>query len=260
MYPCEKCLKLYKSKSGLKKHTKNCTQYLCEHCNKNFKHSTSYYRHRKGCSKNPDNRKKEEPDYKELYFQKVLEENRQLKDDKKKMEDLLEKSIENGGNITNNINNDHSQKVQINLTAFGREKQLDISKEEWCKLAYNKNILSELFRIKHIEDVNNRNFYIKDLKRSEVHYYENNKWETKKKKDALVELFFNQIQEIDDARSKYDFTTTRSNDRYVTIDNRLMVLTDNLCNNQEEEEKKLELTVFNHRNLIKEVYDKTNVK
>lgn len=236
MYPCENCLKLYKYPKSLETHQKTCKNHRCEYCDKTFTHRTSYYRHRKICTNNPNKKPKEE-------------------NMMKQMMELLKHSIDNQkGNITNI---DNSKNVHINITAFGKEKPLEISQEEWCQLAYNRNIITELYKRKNIDIKKNRNFYVKDLKRSEVYYYEDDQWKAKNKKDALIELFFNQIQEIDDARMKYDFTKDQSHDHHITIENKLAFLTDDLCDKQDKEQKELERCAFNNRHIIKEVYDKT---
>jgi uncharacterized C2H2 Zn-finger protein len=243
-YKCEKCNKEFNYKTNYLSHInrkKSCiiddntnkthnVIYKCEICNKEFNKKSNYLSHIN--KKNPCNSKDlinknkilldkiKELENIKIYNTKLEHENIKLKSENDKINELLNKFINNNSsNIINNNNNNNNTSniissnntINITLTNFGNEKWNKLTENEplaLCERYASKQLqilkfsnlsLSNLIKYLHINDnyPQYKNICIKNLRGKGGYLYEDNMWNFCNFEKLLLCLFKNKICDLE---------------------------------------------------------------
>ena len=216
---CNKCYKIYFSRSGLWKHYKNCT----------------------GNDKNNENNENNE-DKNQIntiidLFQEQLKENKELKDLLFEQNKKIVELASNNNNITNNITNNNTKfnmnfflnekcKDALNLVDFINSIQLKLSDfENFGTFGYADNISRILLREIKDVDIYKRPIHCSDLKREIIHVKDDNAWkkddDKKHMKKAIKEIAYKNFKTIipewikENPESKD--ITSKKHDQYIKM-------------------------------------------
>ena len=264
MYKCNNCKSIFSSKQTLDYHLINnvCDEDLkifkCIFCSKSYKTKYTFLRHL-----NSKHRTKINIHKNENILLKCESCNKIFtrKDNLKRHIKLYCKNINNSNNIIqttnntiiNNINTTNNITNNITINNFGRENLKGISDNDIFKcinMCYEG--IPALFKLIHIDTLENQNLYLTNIKNPYIYVYSNNKWEL----DELNKtLFYIQNEKKGIIEDYIENNKDKFKDYKIKNINKML----NQQKQGELENKynsKLKLILINNKNLLKDSYEK----
>jgi len=206
---------------------KSSKQNFTCNCGKVYKYDSGYYRHKKQCSE-PNNKKTDEPNDKELIML-LIKENSELKN-------MMMKVIENGThNTTTNSHNktfnlqlflNETCKDAMNIMDFVDSIKLQLSDlENVGKLGYVEGISNIIVKNLNDLDVTERPIHCTDKKRETLYIKDEDKWEKedeeKKKIKKVIKHVANKnirlLQKFKEVHPDCAKSTSQFSDQYDKI-------------------------------------------
>jgi hypothetical protein len=236
-------------------------KFVCEFCDKKFRSRVGLWKHKKGCT---EKEKEKEPTDKELIMM-LIKENAEFKN-------MVIKVLENGTNNTTNNNNTNNTntncnnsfnlnfylnetcKNAMNITDFISQLNVGIKDlEETGRLGFSEGI-SKIFLngLKEI-DVTDRPIHCSDVKRETLYIKDDNEWiKENENKTILTNAIKNvahknikQIKEWQKLNPEFNDPDSKQNDKYLKI------VCESMSGSSQEETNK------NYNKIIKNIVKET---
>jgi hypothetical protein len=267
LYTCNLCNKSFTRKSNYESHknrkkictgqknkikpinnTLNSNSIMCNYCKKIFTHKNSLYRHISISCKVKQNNEKE----KEIIFNKLIEEMKELKEEIKKIKSSKTKVINN--NIQQN--NIQHQTNNIKLVCYGMEDMSRIDEEIKKSLMKGFSAALDLtdrihFNPKYPEY---HNIYIPNIKEKYAMVYKNDIWNLILRDDVVDDIYDTKKEILEESFKKF----------YKTLNNTMRNSFEVWLNTPEDDKKilqikeRIKLLLFNKRNMIINSANKVN--
>lgn len=167
----------------------------CKYCEQEFTRIYNLKRHMKGRCKKKQEQEIKKKDEKDDLIKKLLEENKEIKEMLKKLNEKENKQeINNGpinkGTIINN-NNNNTMNINLNLVAFG--ENCDWIPENKCKWILDRGFNSPLELVEYVHFNKNKpeyqNVYISNMQNKYGIIYDGKKWKMEEKEDILEKIW-----------------------------------------------------------------------
>lgn len=257
---CKKCKKEFKSKLGLKKHVDRGTcmnlDFACTYCNSRFARKSGLSYHiNYSCKK----AKRERNKNKKMSEKEDVEELKRINEELRKENEKLKEEKQINIQQVNNINNIH-----LHINPHGRESLENVNMPKLLRLINNLNkqgnnqlILPNMFRIINMEQKENRNVYVPNIRGEYALALENKEWKPMKMDELFNDILITNMYRLEDFIDyrKDEFIKVIGINQYNELKHNLKNYMDNISQKEKEEcMNRIKDILIKHRTLVSTLY------